>query len=75
MKNQACATIIGNALHKQPGVVSVRPDFQTHQVTVTFNSMVIAKMNIEFIIADAGFDANDTEASPTAIAKLPPECR
>jgi hypothetical protein len=37
--------------------------------------MVIALKNIEFTIAEAGFDANDTKARSNAVAALPPECR
>jgi len=37
--------------------------------------MVIALKNIEYTIAAAGFDANDTRADAGAAAGLPPECR
>lgn len=75
LKNPACAKIIQDAFMKQPGIVSVRPDFQKHELTVKYNSMVIALKNIEFTIAAAGFDANDIKAYTNAVAALPPECR
>lgn len=75
LKNQACAKIIQDAFMRQSGIVSVRPDFQKHETAVTYNSMVIAVKNIEFSIAAAGFDANDTRAPTNAVAALPPECR
>lgn len=75
LKNQACAKIIQDAFMRQPGIVSVRPDFQNHEIAVTYNSMVIALKNIEFTVAAAGFDANDTQANSNAVAALPPECR
>lgn len=75
LKNQACAKIIQDAFMRQPGIVAVRPDFQKHEIAVTYNSMVIALKNIEFTIAAAGFDANDTPAQTNAVAALPPECR
>jgi len=75
LKNQACAKIIQDAFMHQPGIVSIRPDFQKHEIAVTYNSMVIALKNIEFTIAAAGFDANDTRAQTNALAALPPECR
>ena len=75
LKNQACAKIIQDAFMRQPGVVSIRPDFQKHEIAVIYNSMVIALKNIEFTIAAAGFDANDTQAQTNAVAALPPECR
>lgn len=75
LKNQACAKVIQDAFMRQPGIVSVRPDLQKKEIVVTYNSMVIAIKNIEFTIAEAGFDANDTQASTNAVAALPPECR
>ncbi len=74
LKNAACAKIIQDAFMRQPGIQSVQPDFQQHKLTVTYDSMIIALKNIEFVIAGAGFDANDTPALPEAIEKLPPEC-
>lgn len=74
MKNAACAKVIQDAFMRQPGIVSVRPDFQKREVAITYNSMVIAIKNLEFTIAGAGFDANDTEADTNAVAALPPEC-
>ena len=70
-----CAKLIQDRFMHHPGIQSVRPDFQAHEVTITYNSMVIALKNIEFVIAGTGFDANDTKAFPDAVKKLPPECR
>ena len=75
LKNQACAKLIQDAFMRQPGIVSIRPDFQKRELVVTYNSMVIALKNIEFTVAGAGFDANDTPAPTNAVAALPPECR
>jgi len=75
LKNQACAKIIQGAFMRQPGVVSIRPDFQKRELVVKYNSMVIALKNIEITIAGAGFDANDTKTDANAVAALPPECR
>lgn len=75
LKNPTCAKIIQDAFMRQPGIVSIRPDFQKHEIAVTYNSMVIALKNIEFTIAAAGFDANDTQTQSNAVAALPPECR
>ena len=75
LKNQACAKLIQDAFMRQPGIVSVRPDFQGREIVVKYNSMVIALKNIEFTIAGAGFDANDTQAQTNAATALPPECR
>lgn len=77
MKNAACARVIEDTLLKLPGIQpdGVRTDFQQREAHVTYNSMVIALKNLEFAIAAAGFDANDTETSSNAVAALPPECR
>ncbi len=75
MTNAACAKVVQDAFAHQPGINSVRPDFQTHELTVTYNSMVVARKNLEFIVAGAGFDADDTPAFSNAVAKLPAECR
>ena len=75
LKNPACAKIIQDEFIKQPGIRSIQPDFQQRTLTVTYDSMVIALKNIEFVIAGAGFDANEVRARPEAIERLPPECR
>jgi copper chaperone CopZ len=75
MKNQACAKLVQDSFVRQPGIVSVRPDFQNNEVVVTYNSMVVAIKNLEFAVAGAGFDANGIKASSNAVAALPAECR
>ncbi len=75
LKSPECAKFIQEGFMKQPGIRSVQPDFQQRTLTVTYDSMVIAIKNIEFVIAEAGFDANDEKARPEGVAKLPPECR
>ncbi len=75
LKSPECAKFIQEAFMKQPGIRSVQPDFQQRTLTVTYDSMVIAIKNIEFVIAEAGFDANDEKARPEGVAKLPPACR
>lgn len=75
LKNQECAKILQDTFLRQPAVRSVQPDLQNRTLTITYDSMGIALKNIEFVIAAAGFDANDVQAKPEAVAKLPPECR
>lgn len=77
MHNSACVRIVGDALVKQMGV---KPDalmFNLEQKTVmvTYDSLIIARKNIEFAIADVGFSANEVPADTNAAAALPPECR
>ncbi len=73
--NAACAKIVQDTLARHRGVIGVRPDFQQGRVTVTYNSMILARKNLEFAVAGAGFDADNTLASSNAVAALPPECR
>ncbi len=75
MTNQACAKIITDAFMKQPGLEEVKVDPATQTVFIKYNSMVIAKKNLEYTITAAGFDANDEKADPKAREALPPECR
>jgi len=75
LKNPACAQIIQDAFMRQPGIKAVRPDFEQHTLTVTYDSMVTARKNIEFTIAGAGFNANDIPAVTNAAAALPAACK
>ncbi len=38
-------------------------DLTTHQVTVTYDSMIVAHKNIELAIVEAGYTANNIPAS------------
>ncbi len=71
LKNTACTQIIQDAFMRQPGIKAIVPDFQQHTLTVTYDSMVIARKNIEFTIAGAGFNANDIPAPTNAVAAKP----
>jgi copper chaperone CopZ len=75
MKNEECQRIIGKALAQAEGVLADSIRFGPGTVTVTYDSMKLALKNLEFIIADAGFDANRTPANATARAALPATCR
>ncbi len=75
MKNATCAKIIQDAFMKQPGLEEVRPDISNRTVYIKYNSMVIAKKNLEYTITSAGFDANNEKADPEAYKALPPECK
>lgn len=77
MKNRACATVIVKALSSTVGVKGgsdIKVDLVARTVTVDYESLVTAKKNIEFAVADAGFNANSVPANPEAVTKLPPEC-
>ena len=75
LKSADCSKIVQDAFNQIEGVVSVVPNPQSGTVQVTYDSKVLAIKNIEFIIAGAGFDANDTQAPPDVKAALPEGCR
>lgn len=81
LKNKACAEIVhkavltelgkSGALHEDEGIDI---DLADRTVTVTYNSLKLALKNIEFAIANAGFQANEIPPNPEAVKALPPEC-
>lgn len=75
MKTTECSKIIQNALGKVEGIISVQPDLENRTMTVEYNSTKLAIKNIEYTIAEAGFDANDAEGKAEAKQSLPPDCR
>jgi copper chaperone CopZ len=80
MKTQDCAARIvdsfkiGRPDHVD-GVLSVVPNLDKKSVEVTFESLKLSIKNVEFTIANAGFDANDVKATEEARKALPPECK
>lgn len=50
-------------------------DLTNRTVRVKYDSLKMSLKNIEFAIADAGFEANNTPASKSAAAQLPQDCR
>lgn len=76
LRNRACAKVIGDSLSKQMGVKpeKLKFDLSSSTVDVTYDSLFIAKKNIEFAIANVGFQANEVPANTNATAALPPEC-
>ena len=77
MKNAACSNIVAGAVTRCPGVnaATLRVDMTRRTVTVSYDSLMTALKNIEFAIAEAGFQANEVPAKKEAAAALPAECR
>lgn len=77
MRNQACVQAISKTLGRSPGITrdSVKFDIPKRQITVTYDSLLTADKNIEFLIAKAGFQANEIPADKKAQAALPAACR
>ena len=75
IKSPECGKIVQDAFSQIEGIVSAVPNLQAGTVDVTYDAKVLAIKNIEFIIAGAGYDANETEAPADIRAKLPEGCR
>ena len=83
LKNEKCKEIIFNKLARVQGIMpdysKNRPnidfDLEKRLVIVEYDSMQLAIKNIEFHIADAGFQAGKIPPNLDAVQKLPPECK
>lgn len=75
IKNMACEELIRDALKRTEGVMADTLQFVPGGVTVSYDSMRLARMNIEAVIAEAGFTAGETPANPAAVTNLPAACR
>lgn len=71
----ACAGLIIKALASTEGVRPESIRIEGSTVSVRYNSMKVAIKNLEFVIADAGFDAGEFPANPEARSALPAGCR
>lgn len=80
MKSQDCANRIVDAFKiGRPdavvGALSAVPDLEKKTVTVTFKGREMGIKNAQFVIAGAGFDADEVKADPEARAALPEGCK
>jgi copper chaperone CopZ len=77
MKNEACAIVIRNSLEATAGVKkdSIETDLEARKVTVTYDGLILNLKNIEFAIADVGFQANEVPANQKAYDALPDVCK
>lgn len=77
MNNAECAQMVGQALTNKVGVdpetITINLDEKT--VQIKYDSMQTALKNLEFFIADVGFDAGPIPANKDAREKLPASCK
>ncbi len=75
MKNQVCMELVVKKLSGVPGVRrdTIVIDMDKRIASVKYDSLKLAKKNIEFAIAESGFAANDVPANEAAAKKLAPE--
>lgn len=75
VKSPECGQLILNVLAKVGGITDVKPNSADGTLTISFDSRTTALKNIEFALAEAGFDVDDSVGRPAAKAKLPEGCR
>jgi len=77
MHNQAAVQIVMQALSRGPGIQpnSVLLDPEKRVVRLTYDSLLSADKNFEYLVAGAGFAVNGIPADEKARAALPPEAR
>jgi copper chaperone CopZ len=75
MRSAECLDYLSGRLRGVEGVEQVTADFVTGTVIVTFDGLKLGYKNIEFVIAGAGFDVNETPAPESAKNELPVACK
>jgi copper chaperone CopZ len=75
MNSPACYAVIQDALKVVEGIENTRPDYERRTLEVTYNGLKLGIKNVEFVIASAGFAANDLQPPAEVRARLPEPCR
>ena len=75
LRSEECLRLVQEAVKSVDGIEFVTTNSAPGTVDVTYNALKLGIRNIEFVIAGAGFDANETKAPPQARAALPEGCR
>ncbi len=77
MSGQACADRVVSVVRRVPGVQAdmITVDRERRDVAVPYDSIKLSLKNIEYALAEAGFQANDIPADEKARAALPEDCR
>ncbi len=86
MSNEVCAQLITTRLlsaYRQQSqsqesefdpVKILNVDMTARTVTLRYESLIMARKNLDFLVADMGFDANGIPGNKEAAAKLDPRC-
>lgn len=75
MASPACFAEIQKALAAVEGIEGAKPDYESRTIAISYNALKLGIKNIEFVVAGAGFDANETKAPENVKANLPEGCR
>ncbi len=77
LKHPSCAKFIVASLAREQAipVKDIEVRMETKTIYVRYNSLQRSVKNLEFAIANVGFDANEVPANDEAREKLPDGCR
>jgi hypothetical protein len=77
MQNDACVQIVMQALVRGPGIQqgSLLLDPSNRVVRLTYDSLLTADKNFEYLVSRSGFAVNAIPADQKARAALPPAAR
>lgn len=75
VQSEPCKLLVENYMAREEGVTKTVVDYKKHTVKVSFWNDRSNPENIKTAIANAGFDADDVKAEPTAYARLPKGCK
>jgi periplasmic mercuric ion binding protein len=75
IKSDECQPLLEAALSKDKGVVEYHIEIVNRIIHMYIDKAKTTKSNVEKLISEAGFDANDTKATADAVSKLPAECK
>ena len=75
IKSDECERFMVKALKSDPGVLDFHIDIINKVIHMYIDKSKTSKENVEKLISDAGFDANNTKANPDAAGKLPEACK
>ena len=75
IKSDECESVIEAALSRDKGVAEYHIDIVNRVIHMYIDKAKTNKSNVEKLISEAGFDANDTKANAEAVSKLPAGCK
>lgn len=75
IQSEPCKLLVENYMAKEEGVTKTVVDYKKHTVKVSYWNDRSNAENIKTAIANAGFDADDVKAEPSAYERLPKGCK
>lgn len=75
IQSEPCKMLVENYMAKEEGVTKTVVDYKKRTVKVSYWNDRSNPENIKTAIANAGFDADDVKAEPSAYDRLPKGCK